>query len=286
MPSPILITQSIATNEEILTFMTSNDEAVLRMAVAGIAEAGATATSARLAVQDADFSGFHIAVTGANFSYDGAGHLTAGRIDRIQLLNASGAVVGTVRATGGLGFDVGYYISVNNTTSLMPGFFGATPISFDASAVPAPAYFFLHGAHFTGGFGEDTITGSAYIDVLSGSHGNDTIRGGDGADALYGDELNFTYVGFISTGDDLIYGGNGDDLAHGNAGNDRLYGDAGNDQLVGDLIGQTGNDSLYGGAGNDRLWGGRGADRAMTGSRHICKKAAISPTGSIWRLAG
>lgn len=75
--------------------------------------------------------------------------------------------------------------------------------------------------------GNDTITGTAYADVISSGGGNDVVSGGGGNDTLYG-----------------------------NAGNDTLKGDAGNDTLRG----EAGSDKLYGGKGADKLYGGSGAD--------------------------
>jgi serralysin len=75
--------------------------------------------------------------------------------------------------------------------------------------------------------GKDTITGTAFADVISSGGGNDVVAGGSGSDTLFG-----------------------------NTGNDTLKGDAGNDTLRG----EAGADKLYGGRGADKLYGGSGAD--------------------------
>ena len=66
--------------------------------------------------------------------------------------------------------------------------------------------------------GSETITGTAYDDVIYADGGNDTVNAGSGNDA--------------------IYGGNGNDTLNGQGDNDTL-------------VGGKGNDSLDGGSGND-----------------------------------
>lgn len=74
---------------------------------------------------------------------------------------------------------------------------------------------------------DDTISGSAYADVLHGFDGKDKVSGGQD--------------------DDVVHGDSGDDRLVGNRGNDTLYGGADVDHL----IGSGGNDNLWGGAGGD-----------------------------------
>lgn len=76
--------------------------------------------------------------------------------------------------------------------------------------------------------GDDTITGSAYADVLHGFDGKDKVSGGQGNDVVHGDA--------------------GNDILAGNRGNDELHGGAGNDTLIGAV-------------GDDNMWGGEGADK-------------------------
>jgi len=101
------------------------------------------------------------------------------------------------------------------------------------------------GRTFTGGNGNDTLTGTTGNDRMSGGNGNDSLEGDDGSDRLMG-----------GRGNDALSGGNGNDSLRGGQGNDTLSGGDGND----DLRGGQSNDTLDGGNGNDRLSGGRGSD--------------------------
>lgn len=107
---------------------------------------------------------------------------------------------------------------------------------------------------------DDTLSGSAFDDILYGLGGRDTISGNAGTDTLYG-----------GSGGDRLNGGAGHDMLIGGAGRDArwtqdtpassdnadiLYGDAGNDRIWGN----AGADRLWGGTGNDILWGGGGRD--------------------------
>jgi Ca2+-binding RTX toxin-like protein len=96
--------------------------------------------------------------------------------------------------------------------------------SFGAPVSPATA----HGYNALGG--NDTVYGSAWVDIIEGG-----------------------------SGDDLLYGYGGDDALIGQNGNDTMYGGAGNDFLHGGS-GDAGQDVLDGGAGNDDLSGGFGDD--------------------------
>lgn len=78
--------------------------------------------------------------------------------------------------------------------------------------------------------GNDTVYGSAYMDIIEGGSGDDVLFGYNGIDALIG-----------QNGNDTLYGGNGDDFLHGGSG------DAGQDVLDGG----AGYDDLSGGFGND-----------------------------------
>ncbi|MFZ5855964.1 MAG: beta strand repeat-containing protein [Chloroflexota bacterium] len=84
--------------------------------------------------------------------------------------------------------------------------------------------------------GNNTITGTAGIDMLFGMNGNDVLNGGANGD--------------------LLCGGNGNDTLNGGAGNDTLNGELGDDILNGG----SGNDALSGMSGADTLTGSTGAD--------------------------
>ena len=144
--------------------------------------------------------------------------------------------------------------------------------------------------------GNDTGTGSNFVDQLDGHNGNDRISGRGGNDSLNGMNGNDTLAG--DAGDDNLKGGTGRDILSGGLGNDRLdggidtdilRGDAGIDNLQGDagsdtlnggldndllnggtendnLLGDAGNDNMLGDAGNDTLNGGLGNDRLNGGA--------------------
>jgi hypothetical protein len=101
------------------------------------------------------------------------------------------------------------------------------------------------GKTIDGFAGNDTITGTQYVDVITAGAGNDTVTGLNGNDVLTGNE-----------GNDTISGGGGDDIITGAQGNDTLSGEAGNDFVDGG----DDDDSLSGGTGINVLIGGNGTD--------------------------
>src|SRR4051794_2125143 len=72
------------------------------------------------------------------------------------------------------------------------------------------------GLTIYGGDGNDTITGTAYDDIIYGAGGSDTIHGGGGNDIIYGD--NNDSVCDSGSWADTIYGDTGDDTIHGGTG--------------------------------------------------------------------
>ena len=98
---------------------------------------------------------------------------------------------------------------------------------------------------FTGGAGDDRLSGGDGDDTLIGGAGDDTLDGGDQKDVLEG-----------GAGDDLLKGGRQNDTLDGGAGDDILAGGQGKDILVGG----EGDDILAGGRGDDIVTGGAGAD--------------------------
>ncbi len=106
--------------------------------------------------------------------------------------------------------------------------------------------------------GNDTVTGTVFVDTLNGNDGNDTLTGGIGNDVLIGGTGNDTMTGSAGNdtlnggvGDDTITGSEGDDIVNGESDNDTLNGGVGNDNLSG----STGIDIIRGDAGNDVLSG-------------------------------
>ena len=78
--------------------------------------------------------------------------------------------------------------------------------------------------------GNDTGTGSNFVDNLQGFAGNDTISGRGGNDTIDGMTGHDTLRG--DAGSDIVKGGTGNDSLNGGLGNDRLTGGAGNDNFV------------------------------------------------------
>ena len=66
--------------------------------------------------------------------------------------------------------------------------------------------------------GNDTITGTVFVDSINGGAGNDTMTGGIGNDILSGGNGNDTITG--SAGNDMLSGGTGDDTMTGSEGDD------------------------------------------------------------------
>lgn len=77
--------------------------------------------------------------------------------------------------------------------------------------------------------GDDTITGSAFKDVILANTGDDTVFG--------------------NAGNDVLQGGSGFDKLSGGDGYDKIYGGAGGDTIDG----QNGTDTLTGGVGKDKF---------------------------------
>lgn len=84
--------------------------------------------------------------------------------------------------------------------------------------------------HLRGGMIDDSLTGSAGVDILDGSWGNDVLVGNAGNDFLYG-----------GGGNDTLIGGAGDDLLDGGAGENSLTGGAGSDTFNLAATNQVGN---------------------------------------------
>lgn len=147
---------------------------------------------------------------------------------------------------------------------------------------------------FTGGGGDDVVTGSARTDILRTSRGQDRLLGGDGNDRFFDSALS------DDDGGDSLDGGAGVDLLTINSRGrfvattidltdnritayvtadgtsyvrferlSLLGGEGGDDatggRLADDLAGYGGADSLAGGKGDDTLSGGEGADTLLGG---------------------
>jgi Ca2+-binding RTX toxin-like protein len=114
-------------------------------------------------------------------------------------------------------------------------------------------------------------------DVVYGGDGNDTIRGLGGWDELFGDD-----------GRDKLYGGAGNDWLEGGEDNDDLFGGDDGDLLFGEegddeLYGEDNNDYLDGGAGADTLDGGDGRDIAVYYGSDAGVRVSLQPFLPIGR---
>jgi Ca2+-binding RTX toxin-like protein len=128
-------------------------------------------------------------------------------------------------------------------------------------------------ATFSGGPGDDamsaedgtgTVTYADHaravgVDLGAGRGGSpgehDSLSG---MSAVVGTPRSDTLVG--SDGADVLSGGGGDDTLVGHGGSDTLLGSRGNDAL----LGEDGDDLLIGGPGADALFGGKGDDRVVS----------------------
>lgn len=172
----------------------------------------------------------------------------------------------------------------------------AVGLASHASAQPTCMGF---ACTITGSSGNDTLTGTAGLDVICGLGGDDTITGGGGNDKICGHAGSDTIDG--GSGNDLIEGGTGADQINGGSDTDtaafffpvtadlsdttspntsdgdflttieNLSGSSGNDTLIGDagnntLLGQGGDDVLDGGGGVDTLDGKGGTDTCTGGT--------------------
>ncbi len=108
----------------------------------------------------------------------------------------------------------------------------------------------------------DDVMGFGFTDSAGNqiTTGDDLIDGGDGNDDIEADE-----------GDDVIFGGAGADSIDGWTGDDTIEGGAGNDDISGQgdndlILGGDGDDWLSGGDGWDTIFGGAGNDELSAGS--------------------
>jgi serralysin len=150
------------------------------------------------------------------------------------------------------------------------------------------------GVQVYSGGGNDSVTGSAFTDVVFAGSGNDTVIGGDGNDVIIGDVGADSLSG--GAGDDTLYIDAADIFVSGGAGYDAAYitgllGDPGLSldlgaagfEFVADFAGNAdvlngasstvalsiyagaGNDTVFGGSGDDIIWGQGGHD-VLTGN--------------------
>jgi large repetitive protein len=109
------------------------------------------------------------------------------------------------------------------------------------------------------------VTVPVVVTVKVGTDRNETLDGTAGIDMMFG--LSGRNIINGNAGNDLLCGGNSGDALNGGAGNDILDGENGDDTLNGGadndiLRGSSGNDGLTGGTGADAFSGGSGTDTA------------------------
>lgn len=282
MARNITITQGFSINEHVMSILSFNDEALLKLMLTGIAEGTPGAKVARLAVQDSDLAGFDLRIEGSNLAYDAAGHLISGIVRKITVLGPDGAQVGSVASTspGGLNIDVAALSPIISNVSALATMFADWKFAFSGDTVPSGSTLLTYGVFFEGGLLADSIIGSNFNDYLGGGHAADTIRGGAGNDQIDGDDTIYL-LGDVVPGADKLFGEDGNDLIRGRGGNDEMYGGIGNDTLTGDQLGETGNDTMFGGDGDDVLWGGEGNDTLNGGAGFDRIAQPINRSGNI-----
>ncbi|WP_271168755.1 beta strand repeat-containing protein [Hansschlegelia plantiphila] len=107
--------------------------------------------------------------------------------------------------------------------------------------------------NYSGGAGNDTLTGGNLADTLNGGDDNDFLTGNDGADYIsdYGGS-NYISAG---TGDDTVFEGGTSSTVYGGAGDDSIYASGGPAYVGGeagdDYISVTGGGSVSAGVGDD-----------------------------------
>lgn len=166
---------------------------------------------------------------GTDLTYDAAGSLTGGVINRWEVRWGEGETFWTV---DGLATPAEGFVGLVTSGASLNGFLFA---------------------------GADSITGGRDNDTLAAGIGADTLAGGTGGDSLSGDDGDDVVWG--NAGADTLSGGFGDDQVRGGQGNDSLSGGLGNDFISGD----RGADTESGGPGADIFHGSRdaGVDRVL-----------------------
>jgi Ca2+-binding RTX toxin-like protein len=159
--------------------------------------------------------------------------------------------------TGGLGIDTLSYsadlggVNVNLATN--------TASNNDAAGDVISGF-----ENLTGGWGNDTLTGTNSANTIIGGWGDDTIDGGAGADTLNGgvgtDTLSYANSSAGVTVNLTTNAASGGDAQGDTISNfENLIGSAQGDTLTGTI----GNNTFQGGAGNDIIDGGSATDTAI-----------------------
>lgn len=187
-----------------------------------------SATSFQAGFTGADGQAATVRIDGAGFGFRDAS-VSRGRIDAIDFLDGSGAVIGRLE-----GLELGVF-KMNRLLQTEDGvarWLMAQDWNTHFSHAFQPVSNLPAGSLLDSGQRFELV-GDDYISL---SFSADRFDSGRGHDILYG-----------RYGDDALFGGKGNDTIKGNHNDDRLSGGFGNDHL-------------YGGSGKDRMTGGLGAD--------------------------
>jgi len=147
-----------------------------------------------------------------------------GGLDTVRggVVNSNAGVTARFNNRGGASFEVAgagdHTLSVTNLTAAEDSTINAGTATGDLTLSVNDATR-AGRALFTGGSGDDTVSGGAGADVLTGNSGDDILRGKDGVDVISGGDNNDTLIGGLgvvvggnSIANDVLTGGGGLDV--------------------------------------------------------------------------
>jgi Ca2+-binding RTX toxin-like protein len=175
---------------------------------------------------------------GSDFYYGGAGN------DYFSLWANASAFV-----DGGTGYNT-LAIRISPTVLATQTISIADP-SITQTLTTGTSFVNIHQLDYTGGNGNDIVTGGDFQDRMELQAGDNVAYGGGDNDFIFG-----------ADGSDTFYGGTGNDWLDAANGNNFLYGEDGSDNL----FAGTGNDTLNGGTGFDLIRAGAGQDTIIVGN--------------------
>jgi predicted extracellular nuclease len=270
---------------EPVTGFTNGDVAISGTAGATTVDVSGGPTTYSVAVSGMTHDGTVIASIAANKASDAAGNgnTASTSTDNMVIFNfnvsptaavtngqcsATNASAGSVNLTlsDADGDPLTLTLASNSNTALVPNSNVVIGGSGYARSIAVTAKAKASGvAVLTFNVSDGTVTVPVVITVRVGTDANETLNGTAGIDMIFGLSGNDTINGL--SGNDLLCGGNAIDSINGGAGNDIIDGGSGADVLNGGsdndiLRGDQGADSLTGGSGADAFSGGAGADTA------------------------
>ena len=206
--------------------------------------AAVTISLASLLANDTDIEGNALSVTAVSNAVNGSVALDGlGNVIFTPDANYSGPASFDYTLSDGTTTDIG---TVNVTVNPPPSLFTVGNDTVNFATVTAGTY--AAGSQYDALAGDDTVVLpiDAIAALAAGYDLGQQFTGGDGNDTITGSSLDDAIKG--GSGNDVIYGGDGDDFLRGELGNDQLFGEEGDD-LLGPGFGGT--DLLDGGNGND-----------------------------------